>query len=141
MADGKPSVDFVSDLRSALGAGTELAARWFNAHSTSRTRETWDARGAMKGDPSGVVYAFFDQDGTALYVGESRTTVKERARIRTSCHQKRAWWKNWTTMRFLPVSDHTDRLTLELLLILAWAPANNTKPGARVIATMFASAG
>ena len=47
------------------------------------------------------------------------------------------WWKSWKTVRFLQVQNETDRLTLELHLILALKPPHNSKPGSREFGSMF----
>ncbi|MES2250104.1 MAG: hypothetical protein V4645_22735 [Pseudomonadota bacterium] len=127
-------------LRKSLEKTASDAKDMFLATTTPKTREVFLSRGQLGDEGTGAVYAYFDADGRAVYVGETGRRIKSRMHDETSPHAKAAWWPSWTAMRFLRVSDRTDRLTLELLLILALEPPFNAKPGARVFAEMFASA-
>lgn len=102
-----------------------------------RTREQWDAKGQLGDQGNGAVYVFFDAHDRAIYVGESGRTIKSRQHDETSPHKRAPWWPSWTKVGFVPVSDRTDRLTLELLLILGLSPEANEKPGSREINAMF----
>jgi len=77
------------------------------------------------------VYAYFGQDGRALYVGLTSRRVKARLHDETSPHKKKVWWNHWHTMRFVQLQDDMDRQVLEFLLILAYAPMHNEKPKAK----------
>jgi len=122
----------------SLGEAAKDAKDWFESASRKRTRDEFFARGKVGDDGSGAVYAYFDKGGTALYVGEAGRPIKRRMHDVTSPHAKRDWWTDWTTIRFLQVPDRTDRIVLELLLILAFHPKFNAKPASRELSLMFA---
>lgn len=107
------------------------------AETSAKSRDDYFARGKL-GDPgTGAVYAYFSQDGTPLYAGEASRPIKRRMHDQKSPHKVARWWSLWHTVRLLPVVDRTDRLTLELLLILALNPQFNVKPGQRQLSQMF----
>jgi hypothetical protein len=85
----------------------------------------------------GAVYAYFDKHQGTLYVGQAGRPIKRRMHDELSKHKLAKWWKSWETVRFVQLEDRTDRLTLELLLVLALKPKYNSKPGAREISKMF----
>ncbi|WP_114070887.1 GIY-YIG nuclease family protein [uncultured Comamonas sp.] len=126
--------------RRSLASASENAINFFMSKTFVHDRSVFFARGKLGDDGSGAVYAYYDEHGKALYVGQSGRTIKSRMHDQTSPHKKTLWWETWKTMRFVQVRDCTDRLTLELLLILALQPAFNTKPGPRMLATMFENA-
>ncbi|WP_153067417.1 hypothetical protein [Steroidobacter cummioxidans] len=109
----------------------------FFSVAAAGTREEYLARGKLADAGAGAVYAYFAEDGTALYVGEAGRPIKRRMHDKTSPHKSTAWWDSWTSVRFMQITDRTDRLTLELLLILALRPTFNSKPGPRDFAKMF----
>lgn len=123
--------------RHSLEKASEDAKEFFCAQSAEKDRTAFFAKGQLGDDGTGAVYAYFDAAGKALYIGESCRFIKRRMHDQTSPHKHASWWATWTTVRFLQVPDRTDRLTLELLLILALQPPFNTKPGARAWASMF----
>ena len=127
----------LDDLRGAIRTAVTQAGRWFMTHGTLRTRNQWDARGRLDDHGQGAVYAFFGADNRAIYVGETGRTIKSRQHDETSPHKLKPWWERWTTVRFVGVPDRTDRLTLELLLILSLSPEGNEKPAGRDIGRMF----
>ena len=59
-----------------------------------------------------------------------------RANYESSLHYDTVWWKQWKRLRFLNIEVETDRLALELLLILALAPKHNLKPRFRPLLKM-----
>ena len=87
---------------------------------------------------TGAVYAYFNDEGNAIYVGQTGRHVKARLYDQTSPHQQKDWWENWTHMKFIQMPDPMDRLVLEFLLILAYAPIENRKPKAKKIEELFA---
>lgn len=126
-----------SALRRSLLETTSLAARWFEERAIQVRRADWEDEPARTGSMAKIVYGFFDREGQALYIGESGTTMKERVRSRTNSHRKKGWWHSWEFLKVAPVTERTDRLTLELLLILHHQPRHNSKPGPRSIKEMF----
>lgn len=79
----------------------------------------------------------FAKNGNPLYVGEASCPIKRRLHDQTSPHKNARCWESWETVRLLPVADRTDRLALELLLVLAFNPQFNAKPGQRQVSQMF----
>jgi hypothetical protein len=124
-------------VRKSLGKATSDARRWFNAASTPKDRGIYFAHGKLGDNGKGAVYAYFDKDQETLYVGQAGRAIKRRMHDELSKHKLAKWWKSWETVRFVQLEDRTDRLTLELLLILALKPKYNSKPGAREISQMF----
>ena len=112
------------------------AKRWFLAVACTRSRGDWDTRGGLHDSGAGAVYAFLDKRGRTLYVGQTGATLKVRATYETARHYDTVWWSEWTTLRFLNVENETDRLAVELLLILALAPTQNVRPRFRPLAKM-----
>jgi len=121
---------------SELFATATKAKRWFVAKACARSTADWERRGGLGDSGNGAVYAFFDRSERALYVGQTGASLKERANYETSCHYDTIWWKRWTMLRFLNAHVETDRLALELLLILALAPKYNVKPQSRPLIEM-----
>lgn len=122
---------------SALSGSANAAKSWFMAETIAKNRKDYFARGRL-GDPgTGAVYAYFSEDGIPLYIGEACRPIKRRMHDQNSPHKNASWWELWDTVRLLPVADRTDRLTLELLLVLAFQPEFNVKPGKRKLSSMF----
>jgi hypothetical protein len=121
----------------ALEAAVKAAREWFWNSTEKKTRNDFRTKKALGDDGSGAVYVFFDGNENALYVGQSGRHFKKRLYDPTSPHRKKPWWKKWRIVRFKQVHDQTDRLALELLVILALQPKFNSKPGGRVLAEMF----
>jgi len=107
------------------------------SRATVRTREQWEAKGQLGDEGNGAVYMFFNAQDRAVYVGETGRTIKSRQHDENSPHKLAPWWPSWTKVLFVAVPDRTDRLTLELLLILGLSPEANEKPGGREIRAMF----
>jgi len=104
------------------------------------SRDEFKKRGRLVGDRgNGAVYVYFDAQGDAVYVGETGRHVKSRLHDQTSAHKNSIWWKTWSTMRFLPMSDKSDRLIMETLLITSLNPKHNVKPGQINVAEIFKS--
>lgn len=121
----------------SLYAAADAATDWFRSVATNKTPTEWKKRGGLDDAGTGAVYAFFGAHDGALYVGQTSTSLKQRALYPTSRHYDALWWKNWRTVRFLNITDETDRLSLELLLILGLLPKHNKKPSARAMNDML----
>lgn len=124
-------------LRESLAQASSNAKDLFFDKAKLKTRKQYFAKGKLGDDGNGAVYAYFDRNGQALYVGEAGRPIKRRMHDQTSPHKEAKWWRSWESIRFLQVHDRTDRLALELLLILALRPTHNSKPGPRDISQMF----
>jgi hypothetical protein len=135
---GPALVPDIPALRQAISRAAAEANAWFCAATSPQGRETYLAKGKLGDDGSGAVYVYFDENNVALYVGEAGRPIKKRMHDQTSPHTTTEWWDSWTSVRFLQIQDRTDRLTLELLLILAMKPKHNSKPGPREFDSMFA---
>ncbi len=135
MTDTKPEKYLA--VRQSLSKAAADAKDWFCSDAFSKGHEDFLAKGKLGDNGTGAVYAYFDASRAALYIGETSRPIKRRMHDKTSPHKNTEWWKKWTTVRFLQVQNQTDRLTLELLLILALKPKFNSKPGPREFATMF----
>lgn len=118
-------------LRNSVGASADIAKLWFELRTEIKSRETFEARGRLGDDGSGSVYAYYANDNTVLYVGQTGRSVKARLHDETSPHKDKDWWPQWTHMRFVQLPDEMDRLVLEFLLILAYSPSKNAKPKAK----------
>ncbi len=135
------------ELRRTLRDTTEVAWDWFVANALEKTPADWSTPGGLEDTGAGAVYSFFDADDYALYVGQTGAAITTRANYETSRHYDAPWWKLWNpaersrrrpgTLMFVNLPDETDRLTLELLLILSLRPCYNKKPRARNIGEMF----
>lgn len=122
--------------RDNLTTTAESASNWFCNESTIQTRTVYEERIERDDDRAGIVY-LFGKGRKIFYIGETSRRIKERVRYRTAPHIDADWWNKWEYLKFLQVSDRTDRMTLELLLILALNPQANVKPRYREIAQMF----
>lgn len=118
-------------LRKSLGASSDVAKLWFEDRAEPKTRELFEAKGKLGDDGSGAVYAYFNENGEALYIGLTSRRVKARLHDKTSSHKNKPWWSQWVTMRFVQLADDMDRQILEFLLILSYAPKFNEKPKAK----------
>ncbi len=126
-----------ADVRQSLRKTAANAKSWFLSTAILKERKDYVARGKLGDDGSGAVYVYFDKSGAALYVGEAGRPIKRRMHDQEAPHKKTKWWISWKNVRFLQVRNRTDRLVLELLLILAFMPRFNLKPGARELDAMF----
>lgn len=127
----------VLKVRQSLSKAAADAKDWFLSASVARSREDFDARGRLGDDGTGAVYAYFDKKGDAVYVGETSRPIKRRMHDRSSPHKEAEWWGSWSNVHFVQLQDRTDRLALELLLVLSLRPKFNSKPGPRPLAAMF----
>lgn len=127
----------IDTVRKAIGVAAAVSTDWFFEHATQKNPTDWSSNGQLQDDGTGAVYAFFDGNGSCLYVGQTTQTLKQRANLQTSRHYDTLWWPTWQVLRFVNTPDQTDQLILESLLILALTPAHNTKPAARDIEKMF----
>lgn len=119
-------------LRESLAQTASLGQKWFEDRTVVIDKKTFNLRDKMDDNGSGAVYVYYKND-QAVYVGETRRRVKARKHDQTSPHKDKSWWNEWTHMRFCQISDLTDRLYLELLLIVAYNPIVNKKPAAKEI--------
>lgn len=124
-------------LRVNLTLSIKSAKKWFFEASIIKTRAEYKARGGPGDEKTGAVYVYIGQGKEILYVGQTGRGIKERANYLTARHNTAEWWDEWEHIRFLPLTDETDRLTLELLLILELKPRENKKPKYRKISDMF----
>ena len=124
-------------LREAINSASSVARDWFTKHATIKTKEDWGARNGLQDHANGAVYAFFSEDGCCLYVGQTTQKLKVRALAQTARHDRTDWWDKWTSLKFINISDKTDQLVLEMLLIIAFEPEYNVKPASRKINEMF----
>lgn len=124
-------------LRKSLAQASTHAEELFFNQALPKNREQFFAKGQLEDDGYGAVYAYFDEHENALYVGEAGRPIKRRMHDQTSPHKETEWWESWKSMRFLQVHNRTDRLALELLLILSLKPIHNSKPGPRDLSKMF----
>ena len=126
----------VVKLRQSISATSKDAAQWFKRNAITKSQSDWAARGRLCDNGTGGVYAFF-RGSSCLYVGQTSQSLKSRASVRTSNHYRTKWWSQWTTVRFVNMSDRTDQLVLEMMLVLALKPTFNEKPGARDLRKIF----
>lgn len=129
----------VETLRMSLEQACGDAKDLFFASTLPKSREDYFSKGKLGDNGKGAVYVYFAASGEALYVGEASRPIKRQMHDQTSPHTTTAWWAAWGNVRFLQVNNRTDRLTLELLLILALKPVFDSKPGAREFGGMFAT--
>lgn len=129
--------DALSILLKNLAATSESAKKWFWDASTKKPRKDFEARGKLGDKGTGSVYVYIGDNEEIIYIGETSRNIKDRQHDEKSPHKKQSWWKDWKEVRFLHVSDRTERITLELLLILQLKPRENTKPGYRELLWMF----
>jgi len=122
-----------SQVRQNVGSAAASARVWFEDRTLLISREQFDKKGGLADAGTGSVYAYFASDGKAVYVGQTGRSVKARLHDETSAHKNSSWWPLWNQMRFVQLADDMDRLVLEFLLILAYAPAANSKPKAKSI--------
>ncbi|MDP9686549.1 UNVERIFIED_ORG: hypothetical protein J2W82_000197 [Pseudomonas mohnii] len=127
------------NLRQAIEDAASEAENLFFLNTEPKSRETYFERGKLGDNGKGAVYAYFNEDGKALYVGQAGRHIKLRQHDQTSPHKSKPWWETWVAVRFMPISNETDRITLEYLLIIALKPPYNSKPGPREIEAMFTS--
>jgi len=123
--------------RQAINSTSSVAHDWFSERAIKKTKKDWGLRNALEDQASGAVYAFFGKDGNCLYVGQTTQKLKVRALAQTSRHYKTDWWEKWSTLKFINISDKTDQLVLEMLLIIALEPEYNIKPACRKINQMY----
>jgi hypothetical protein len=124
-------------LRAALSHACSEVAILFMSETIPKSRDEYFAKGKLGDNGKGAVYAYFDCQGTALYIGESSRPIKRRMHDQRSPHKSAEWWVRWEFVRFMQVHNRTDRLVLELLLILSLRPIFNAKPGPRELTKMF----
>ena len=124
-------------LRDSLAATAAIARTWFEERAEIKTKKKFNTRGGLSDSGIGAVYAYYTEDGRALYVGQTGRAVKARLHDETSPHKKKDWWSKWTFMRFVSLSDEVDRSVLESLLIAGYEPTENKMPKAKSISDLF----
>ncbi|MDD0841424.1 hypothetical protein [Pseudomonas sp. Gutcm_11s] len=129
----------IATLKTTLKTTAEQAQQWFESQSIVLTKEEFGGRSPKGTSPKCGVYVYYGADAFALYVGQSGRRIKLRLHDQTSPHAQKPWWSNWTDLRFLAIENETDRLVLELLLILAYAPSYNRKPAGVPVDALFMS--
>ena len=128
----------INQLRNDLNSAAQ-AARILFEESSVFIKDTADfGRKKMGDNGEGAVYVYYGLENQVIYVGQTSRYVKARLYDQTSPHQKKEWWATWNTMRFLPLRRLEDRLILEDLLIIAYSPTQNVKPGSIKIESLFA---
>jgi hypothetical protein len=128
----------IDQFKTSLAQVAVDARAWFEHSSLTLTRSAFEGRSAKGTAPRSAVYVYYGPEGQALYVGQSSRAVKARLYDQTSPHAKKAWWQHWTSIRHLTLGDETDRLVLELALIVAYAPPHNSKPAGKHVSSLFA---
>jgi len=118
-------------VRQNVGTAAASARVWFEDRTTLKSRAVFDTKRGLGDTREGSVYAYFTTEGKAAYVGQTGRAVKARLHDQTSPHKNAPWWSSWSHMRFIRLSDDMDRLVLEFLLIMAYAPTANNKPRAK----------
>ena len=118
-------------LRKSIGESADVARRWFESRTESKSRKIFEAKDQLGDTREGAVYVYYGQGDAVLYVGQTNRNVKARLHDQTSPHKKQPWWSQWKTMRFVNLPDEMDRLVLEFMLILAYLPLFNEKPKAK----------
>lgn len=134
MSNNASSVD---EVKNSLSKSSSDARDWFLTSTSPKSRNDFFAKGKIGDDGLGSVYAYFNKENEALYVGETSRSIKSRMHDQTSPHKSTVWWESWENVRFLKMKNRTDRLVLELLLILSLQPKHNFKPGPRNFSDMF----
>lgn len=129
---------YIDSYKSSLAQAAGSAREWFEDQALRVERVAFEQRSKKGTAPKCAVYAYYDCDDNALYVGQSRRRVKSRLWDETSPHAEKGWWPLWTHMRHLGLVEETDRLVLELSLILAYAPPHNNKPAGKRVSDLFA---
>ncbi len=128
----------VDQVRNDLKSTSEAAKVLFEQGAILINDKADFSRRRMGDEGKGAVYVYYDETMQAIYVGQTSRHVKARLYDQTSPHQKKEWWQEWKVMRFLPLHIVDDRLVLEMLLIIAYAPTYNVKPGSLDINGLFA---
>ncbi|HCG6791005.1 hypothetical protein [Vibrio parahaemolyticus] len=118
----------LEELVGAVEHTASLSKDWFIQNSSGIYRAVFFERNGLGDNGTGAVYAYFDTDGTCLYVGQTGRRVKARLHDKTSPHKDKGWWEQWSEMRFVQESEESSRLLLEMLLIQAYKPSHNSKP-------------
>lgn len=122
-------------LREDLTAAASRARHLFEQATEPMSRDAFLCRG---GAPAGAcAYAYFDEEGHAIYAGITSRSARARQYDQTSPHAKKDWWASWRTVRIMQLDVPEDREVLEYLLILAYAPPRNVRPGAVLIERLF----
>ncbi|BCD97713.1 hypothetical protein [Marinagarivorans cellulosilyticus] len=84
---------------------------------------------------AGCVYVF-ESNTDVLYVGQTGTSLRKRARYATSKHIEKDWWKKVDRIRICQLGNSADRLALEMLLIVKLQPSVNKRPSRSAINCM-----
>lgn len=125
------------EVKASLDKAVTNAQKWFESASTEITANDFKKRSESGKAPKCAVYVYYGPDG-ALYVGHTKRGLKARLYDQTSPHAKKPWWTKWLTVRYLPIGEETDRLVLEMMLVLAYKPSHNFKPAGKLVGDLFA---
>lgn len=113
----------IETLRKSIGVSADLVKVWFESRTQPpSSKKQFETKGGLGDTGEGAVYAYFNMNGHALYVGQTGHGIKVRTQWQTSKQKKTTWRPQWTTVRFTQRADETDRLVLEFLLCLAYKP-------------------
>ena len=121
----------LSDFQTSVVTASETAKALFEQERVSI--DSFRKRGSFALRLRGGVYVVEDAAGV-LYVGQTGRTLNARFFWTiTDNHASKAWFERAQKLWFMPLSNATDRLLLELLLIVAYQPIFNKKPASRPI--------
>lgn len=126
-----------TDVKASLSAAAANARAWFESESKAISAPDFGKRSEKGKAPKCAVYVYYGPAG-ALYVGHTKRGLKARLYDQTSPHAKKPWWPQWKTVRYLPIKEETDRLVLEMMLVLAYQPPYNHKPAGKHVDELFA---
>lgn len=115
----------LGSLSRSLDSCAILTRRWFELNAIAKPREDFFARNRLGDKGRGAVYAYSLGVDQVLYVGQTGRKIKSRQYDQTSPHKSKILWNQWTTIRFINMQDRMDRLKLEFMLIVAYAPEHN----------------
>ena len=134
------TTDVLRESRVVIGTAANHVLRIFEKHASPLISKDQFLSDPLEGDEGdGAVYAYFDADGRALYVGMTSRKVKAQLRDQTSPHKNAIWWDQWHAMRFLRMTEESDRSVMEMMLIAALNPPFNVKPGGIDATVLFSS--
>lgn len=115
--------DVAAPLETAI-AGTALCLyEFFHINGYMIFRSEWEGRKIARGLGcyQGWVYAFYGEDESPIYVGETSRSFLERF----GEHIRQSWWLNWTQVKVLPCPNQSMRKIFESLIGLAGGYAEN----------------
>ncbi len=117
LKDGKKYVDPLvnaNGIKAIIFGACSMFYEFFHENATLITRENWEQGkypDMFKKD-RGWIYTFYLNDRVAIYVGETKQTLRERFYD----HKNREWWNDWQYISALPCNSQSDRKLLEAML-------------------------